>query len=313
MFVVVAIAAAAAATAADATTTTADLTDPGWKVVNGMDNQHNLDSRIRYGMNVSALKKQCEADKWCAGFSAFYGQLKYSAADLRHQANTQFYVRIPAPPVPEEIPVFLWPRPFKYTVGTTELMLRGPIRFNATGISSSLLVDTLARYAKILEGPEQPPSVGIMNGCDVHVETSDETLTAKTDESYDLMVPNGPRCTITATTVYGAMHGLETFAALWNTANRTFPAAPLVVQDKPRYKYRGIMQDTARHFLPVQVLLDHLEAMSMAKVSGSKCTASAHSVVDPYIALLSPLCALGSHLQALCVPLALDRRPIMAA
>jgi len=63
------------------------------------------------------------------------------------------------------------------------------------------------------------------------------------------------------------MRGLETLAGLWNTANRSFSAAPFQAKDKPRYPHRGLMVDTARHFLPVSVLLQHLEAMSAAKMN----------------------------------------------
>ena len=38
---------------------------------------------------------------------------------------------------------------------------------------------------------------------------------------------------------------IPSFSQLWNTADRTFAGAPLTVQDAPRYRHRGLMQDTA--------------------------------------------------------------------
>ena len=39
------------------------------------------------------------------------------------------------------------------------------------------------------------------------------------------------------------------------------------IQDKPRFNYRGTMIDTARHFLNVKTILQHLEAMSYNKLN----------------------------------------------
>ena len=176
-------------------------------------------------------------------------------------------------------PASVRPRPYKYDAGSTTLALRAPFTFKATGVQSPLLTDTLARFTDILQAPasdeaagaEGPESGGAvaMSGCNVHVASADEALNVHTDESYNMSVPSTPGsyCSIKATTVYGAMRGLETFAALWNTADQTFGSAPLTVQDKPRFKYRGLMQDTARHYLPLAILFDHLEAMSMAKLN----------------------------------------------
>jgi hexosaminidase len=166
--------------------------------------------------------------------------------------------------------VFLWPRPASFNAGVATLTLGGPFKFVSTGSNSPLLTDTFERFEAIL----QPSSVNAtasgatITGCDVNVRTTDLALDINTSEAYNLTVPGGgARCTIEADSVFGAMRGLETLAGLFSSADRTFTGAPLSVQDKPRYPYRGLMQDTSRHFLPVSVLLDHLEAMSAAKLN----------------------------------------------
>mmetsp|Transcript_54492 Transcript_54492/g.132264 ORF Transcript_54492/g.132264 Transcript_54492/m.132264 type:complete len:434 (+) Transcript_54492:1109-2410(+) len=42
---------------------------------------------------------------------------------------------------------------------------------------------------------------------------------------------------------------------------------PLTVSDRPSYKYRGLMVDTARHYLPVDLILDNIDAMAMNKLN----------------------------------------------
>ena len=38
-----------------------------------------------------------------------------------------------------------------------------------------------------------------------------------------------------------------------------------IINDAPRFKYRGLMLDTARHFIPVPVLRKQIDAMSYNK------------------------------------------------
>ena len=114
----------------------------GWKVLKGRDNTKDLTACCHTGLNISTLKAQCEANKWCAGFSSFYGQLKYDTGTTGPQANTDLYIRTPAPPKPDTVPLFLWPvthplhhSPFTFTLRSnwgprtltgTEHPIRGP-------------------------------------------------------------------------------------------------------------------------------------------------------------------------------------------
>ena len=40
-----------------------------------------------------------------------------------------------------------------------------------------------------------------------------------------------------------------------------------LVQDEPRYPYRGVMLDSSRHFLSKKVILDNLDLMEMNKLN----------------------------------------------
>src|SRR5216684_1515389 len=85
------------------------------------------------------------------------------------------------------------------------------------------------------------------------------------DESYALEVsPDGAK--IEAATPLGAMHGLQTFLQLVEVSPNGFTAPAVTIQDKPRFPWRGLMIDVARHFIPLDVLkrnLDGLEAVKM--------------------------------------------------
>lgn len=87
------------------------------------------------------------------------------------------------------------------------------------------------------------------------------------DESYTLTV-NSNRIILNAANTIGALHGLETIRQLLtksNDGNFYFPA--VVIQDAPRFPWRGLMIDVSRHFIPVDVLERNIEAMAAVKMN----------------------------------------------
>jgi hexosaminidase len=85
------------------------------------------------------------------------------------------------------------------------------------------------------------------------------------DESYVLEVKQGG-VTLTARTPLGTMHGLQTFLQLVEVTPDGFAAPAVTIHDQPRFPWRGLMIDSGRHFIPMNVLkrnLDGLEAVKM--------------------------------------------------
>jgi hexosaminidase len=109
------------------------------------------------------------------------------------------------------------------------------------------------------------------------VHSDSEELQLGVDESYTLMVSKKNEqsivgaATIEANTVYGALRGLETFSQLcafdYITKSVQIYKAPWYIQDKPRFGYRGLLIDTSRHYLPIDVIKQIIESMSFAKLN----------------------------------------------
>ncbi|KAI6649480.1 Beta-hexosaminidase subunit alpha-like [Oopsacas minuta] len=99
----------------------------------------------------------------------------------------------------------------------------------------------------------------------VTLKNDDVTLTYETKEDYVLSV-DYPASTLTATTVYGALRGLETFSQLILEYNDSqLYLHQCVITDAPYFKHRGILYDTSRHYLPVSLLKKHLDVMAWNK------------------------------------------------
>jgi hexosaminidase len=86
------------------------------------------------------------------------------------------------------------------------------------------------------------------------------------DESYVLEVTtDGAK--LTAPTPLGAMHGLQTFLQLVDVSPNGFAAPALKIQDQPRFPWRGLMIDSARHFIPLDVIRRNLDGMEAVKMN----------------------------------------------
>src|SRR6185312_12605660 len=86
------------------------------------------------------------------------------------------------------------------------------------------------------------------------------------DESYRLHV-DSQHAVLTATDGLGALHGLQTFLQLVQAdpAGHYLPAVD--IRDKPRFKWRGLMVDVARHFEPMNVIERNLRGMAAVKLN----------------------------------------------
>ncbi|MDG1194401.1 MAG: family 20 glycosylhydrolase [Polaribacter sp.] len=91
-------------------------------------------------------------------------------------------------------------------------------------------------------------------------------LTTESDESYSLDIKKS-KISINAKTDVGALRGLETLLQLvhFNKSNYYFEGVS--VNDSPRFVWRGLMIDAARHFQPVDVIKRNLDAMASVKMN----------------------------------------------
>jgi hexosaminidase len=86
------------------------------------------------------------------------------------------------------------------------------------------------------------------------------------DESYVLeLTTTGAK--LTAPTPLGTMHGLQTFLQLVEVSPGGFAAPAVTIQDQPRFPWRGLMIDSARHFIPIDVIRRNIDGMEAVKMN----------------------------------------------
>jgi len=86
------------------------------------------------------------------------------------------------------------------------------------------------------------------------------------DETYSLSITKDS-VLLRASTDLGAMHGLETLMQLLSTDPGGYFFQGCSINDKPRFVWRGLMIDVARHFMPMDVLFRNIDGMTAVKLN----------------------------------------------
>ena len=154
-----------------------------------------------------------------------------------------------------------WPRRIEADAGRLSLVADG---WEFVGTTTPRLVRAAARLQDQIAALTGVPR----RGCRVEIacEPSAEFPTLDDDEGHRLTVgPRGVR--IEAGAEWGVLRAFATLVQLVNQ-DADGPHLPrLAIDDAPRFPWRGLMLDTARHFLPTETLMDTLDAMALFKLN----------------------------------------------
>lgn len=93
-----------------------------------------------------------------------------------------------------------------------------------------------------------------------------ETLSLDMDESYQLFITN-EAIEISAKNQFGAMAALASLWQLLAVESGDFVFLNCEINDKPRFKWRGVMIDLCRHFIGFDVIKRQIDAMAMVKLN----------------------------------------------
>lgn len=191
------------------------------------------------------------------------------------------------PSVSDDQPIFLWPMPAEVSRANSTIIVAPTLQLVAGGLGGNafLVSNAFDRYKRLIFSHHHlqdfdtidREELGLFGGyylkrLVVSVASDDDTLQLETDESYHLYVPdnaNGEEAYLEAISVYGVLRGLETFSQLcaFNFTSKTVVVsnAPWDIRDAPRFKYRGVLIDTGRHYQPVEAIKEVIESMAYAK------------------------------------------------
>jgi hexosaminidase len=168
-------------------------------------------------------------------------------------------------------PLYLMPVPSSVQIGAGQLLVDTKFSVGSTGYTEPRLDRAIERFLRQLSRQTAIPLAGKPGPAAkavlvIHTEhASKEIQELGEDESYVLEV-SASGAKLTAPTPLGVLHGLQTFLQLVEVSPAGFAAPAVTIDDKPRFPWRGLMIDSARHFVPLDVLrrnIDGLEAVKM--------------------------------------------------
>ncbi|XP_078599785.1 beta-hexosaminidase subunit beta-like [Branchiostoma floridae x Branchiostoma japonicum] len=174
----------------------------------------------------------------------------------------------------------VWPQPKSIQTSTQSLSLN-PDSFSFTTTAKAATSDAckdvldpaLERYRALLFWIPADARVSVSGDSVVGslrvsiTGTCTKYPSLDSDESYSLEVPSSGEATLSAQTAWGALRGLETFSQLVYEVDGKHKLNVTTINDEPRFPHRGVMLDTARHFLPVPYIKQNLDAMSYNKIN----------------------------------------------
>ncbi|KAJ8321931.1 hypothetical protein KUTeg_000402 [Tegillarca granosa] len=169
-----------------------------------------------------------------------------------------------------------WPMPQKYSTTNDVFSLdAAKFQFIATGKSCDILYAAFDRYNSLTFGRQKntlkffPKIKRVqvpLQGINVNVQSDcDKYPSLESDESYQLSV-SGTGISLTANQIWGALRGLDTFSQIvYRNNDGQFMVNGTTISDSPRFKHRGILLDTSRHYLSEAVIKKNLDAMEQNK------------------------------------------------
>jgi hexosaminidase len=167
----------------------------------------------------------------------------------------------------------LMPQPAELTPGSGRLVIDGGFRVALDGYQEPRLDAAAVRLIRRLSRETGIPMSDVLEKDPgkatlvIHCDHAGEAVqSVKEDESYQLEVtPQQAR--LTAPTPVGVLHGIETFLQLVDLDAQGFGAPAVRIADRPRFPWRGLMIDVARHWIPEEVVKRNIDAMAAVKLN----------------------------------------------
>jgi hexosaminidase len=152
------------------------------------------------------------------------------------------------------------PLPWKSVPASGHLLIDSSFAIEVRGFSDPRVDSAARRFTRRIS---RQTGIPITGGKTILVV---EAARGGGDESYQLDI-SPERAVLAASTVEGALHGLETFAQLISPGADGFEVASVHIEDHPRFPWRGLMIDCSRHWMPLEVIERNLDAMAAVKLN----------------------------------------------
>ncbi|MCX7863592.1 MAG: beta-N-acetylhexosaminidase [Novosphingobium sp.] len=161
----------------------------------------------------------------------------------------------------------LMPMPVSIERSEGALRLDGPIAPRVEGCAHAMVPDGVARFSRDLVLLAGEPKTASPLPLAIRCLVSDrKLLSLEAREGYRLLVdPSG--LSIEADGETGVLRALATLRQLVGRDGQGAVIPAVRIADSPRFAWRGLMLDPARHFISVETIKRQIDAMELAKLN----------------------------------------------
>lgn len=168
-----------------------------------------------------------------------------------------------------DLPLMPWPASVTRPAEQGVLVLNNQLTIRVSGDDADEIITQLRqRIARQTGWTLQPQAANPPNAtitiAIAHKVASIPALDS--DERYTLTIDRSG-AKIAANTRFGAQRGIETLLQLLQNSAEQTQLPWVTIEDAPRFPWRGLLLDSARHFIPVEDIKRQIDGMASAKLN----------------------------------------------
>lgn len=168
-----------------------------------------------------------------------------------------------------DLPLMPWPAKVERPTTQDALVLSDNISVSVSGDDLGDAVNRLRQRIALQTGWTLQPQADKPDKPTIHIDIAKKVKPQPlpdSDESYTLKVDaNGVN--ISANTRFGALRGMETLLQLIQNGPENTAIPWVTIEDAPRFPWRGLLLDSARHFIPLNDIKRQIDGMAAAKLN----------------------------------------------
>ena len=168
-----------------------------------------------------------------------------------------------------DLPLMPWPAKVERPTTQGALVLSDNISVSVSGDDLGDAVNRLRQRIAMQTGWTLQPQADKPDKPTIRIDIAKKVKPQPlpdSDESYTLKVDaNGVN--ISANTRFGALRGMETLLQLIQNGPENTAIPWVTIEDAPRFPWRGLLLDSARHFIPLNDIKRQIDGMAAAKLN----------------------------------------------
>ncbi|MGR4050506.1 beta-N-acetylhexosaminidase [Kosakonia cowanii] len=168
-----------------------------------------------------------------------------------------------------DLPLMPWPASVTRPAEQGALVLNNQLTIRVSGDDADEIITQLRqRIARQTGWTLQPQAANPANATiTIAIAHKAAPIPAlESDERYTLTIDSSG-ASIAANTRFGAQRGIETLLQLLQNSAEQTQLPWVTIEDAPRFPWRGLLLDSARHFIPVEDIKRQIDGMAAAKLN----------------------------------------------